>query len=140
MFPPGQTFFGFFVQRLRLWCAAPFVADPEHYECAGHWPQAQSHGVANFDFFGRFDFYVIDAYPALIDLFGGEATGFVKARSPEPFIDSQFIHTSILPSGDQGQTHHAIKPCDHAMLHPVVECDGAAQYLHNFFADSQPQA
>ena len=86
--PQFDAGFKLLIQQLGNRCTAAFVADAAHYQRACDWPLAQHHRVAHLDFFGRLDFRVVDADPALVNFLSRQAAGFVKACGPQPFVDA----------------------------------------------------
>jgi hypothetical protein len=90
-----NAFLRFFIQQLRRWRAAALVANAKHCQGARDYPLAQRDCVPGFDFARGFHIKLVDGNPAFFNFFGSQGSGFVKARGPEPFVDTEFFHWNV---------------------------------------------
>lgn len=91
-FSEGNAFRRFLVQSLGHGCGAPLVAEAENPECSGDVALLSADDVANFDLAGGFGRLAIDFDSALANFVCGQGTRLVKPGSPQPFVDSDFVH------------------------------------------------
>ena len=91
-FSEGNAFRRFLVQSLGHGCGAPLVTEAENLEGSVDIALAGADDVTHFDLSGSFGRLAIDFHPALANFVCGQGPRLVKPGSPQPFVDSDFVH------------------------------------------------
>lgn len=93
-FSQSNAFRGFFVQSLCNGGGAALVAQGQYLQSACDVALTGADHVSGFKLSGGFGRLAIDFDPAFANFICGQRAGLVKARSPKPFVDSDFVHKS----------------------------------------------
>src|SRR5512143_2878841 len=79
------------VKFLRFGRAAALVGQPEHFDLVTELADANLENVTDADRLRRLDACALHGHLAALHRIGGKATRFIKACSPQPFVDEQFV-------------------------------------------------
>ena len=95
----GDAVSSFFIKLLCHGGRAAYGTQAQYLHSFGNVALAQRNRVTHAHFTRGLGGRTIDRYPVFADLFHGQAAGFVKAGSPEPFVQTEggnFTHAGIV--------------------------------------------
>src|SRR6185312_12479937 len=87
----AQALGGFFIQLLGHGGPPAQAAQTSNHDGAADRALSKGDGVAQLDLARRLGVLPVDLDAALADFVGGQRSGLVKARGPEPFVQSKFF-------------------------------------------------